>query len=115
MSRYVIPAYHLDHLVVVGFDNVLETFFLQVDDRGRPDDADHCMCWLGQFPRELPNVAALAEAVRPYARLSPEATAQLQQDYEQRTPPTPLQRHMLRILQRVRSTERGARGWQHDR
>jgi hypothetical protein len=103
MSRYIISGYDAQVLVTVGFDPPLQTFFLQVDDYRKGDQEDHCVCWRGTVPGELPTVAALEEVVRPYATLEEEVRAQLQQDYDHREPPTPLQRHMIRLLQHLRT------------
>jgi hypothetical protein len=98
MSRYVIKSSNQDLLVTVGFDPPLETFFLQVDSYTAPLEED---VWLGTSPGELPTVEALAEVTRPYATLTAEVRAQLQYDADHRTIPTPLQRSMIRLMQRV--------------
>lgn len=102
MSRYGIPGYDPQHVIIVGFDPPLESFFLTVDDLSQPDVEQQQVAWQGTQPHELPHVEALANALQPYAVLSPETRQRLQQDYDGREPPTPLQRHMLRILARVR-------------
>jgi hypothetical protein len=105
MSRYSIGGHDPQLLVVVGFDPPLETFFVQVDDYRKDDEEDHCLCWRGTSPGELSTVAALEEVVRPYATLAEEVRAKLQQDYDHREPPTPLQQDMIRLLQQPRSRD----------
>jgi hypothetical protein len=77
MSRYVIPSLNPDHLVTVGFDASLPSFFLQVDSYAAPREED---VWLGTAPHALPTVAALIEVTRPYAILSPQIQAWLHID-----------------------------------
>ena len=100
MSRYIVRGLNPDHLITVGFDPPLQSFFLQVDSYAAPLEED---VWLGTSPQAIPTVAALVEVTRPYAILTAEVQAQLEQDYETRTTPTPLQRAMIRLAQRVTS------------
>ena len=106
MSRYIVPGLNHDHLITVGYDPPLSTYFLQVDSYAAPLEED---VWLGTSPQAIPTVAALVEVTRPYAILSAEVQAQLQRDYETSSPPTPLQQAMIELLQCVKArSERSA-------
>jgi hypothetical protein len=100
MSQHSIPGSLPGHVIVVGYDPPLETFFVQVHTHDRATGEDDLVYWRGTYPFELVSIAALAEAVAPYAVLSAEVHAQLQHDYQRRTTPTPLQRAVRAHMQR---------------
>ncbi len=86
MSRYELTPIDPKHKVVVGWDNQLMTFFVQVLDVNREDDEPPVL-WLGCCRGEVPTAAALADLVRPYAVLPEDTQTRLRQDYEARRPP----------------------------
>jgi hypothetical protein len=102
MSQHSIPGYLPGHVIMVGYDPPLETFFVEVYTHDRATGDDHLRYWRGTHPYELASVEALVEAVAPYAVLSAEVHAQLQHDYERRTRPTPLQQAMRARMRRGR-------------
>jgi hypothetical protein len=103
MSRYTVDTQ--DQEIVVGWDNPLQTFFLQVSERGRDEEGPRV--WLGTLPGELPTVEALAKALTPYTTLSDELRTTLQRDADARTLPSPLQRAFANLMT---PNERGTGG-----
>ena len=78
----------------VGWDNPLETFFVQVwDERTNDEWAQY---WAGTLTGEVPTLSRLIDLVRPYGEVPEEVLRGLKDDFKGRTPPTALQR-LLRI------------------
>ncbi len=86
MSRYLLEAADSNHKVVVGWDNQLQTYFVQVLDADCECDEPPVL-WAGCCRGEIPSVDALVDLVRPYAVIPQDTRTQLQQDYEMRRPP----------------------------
>jgi hypothetical protein len=106
MSRYEIPARNPQHIIAVGWDNPLNTFFAQVS---RPveneDGEDPIILWLGASrPREIVSVEDLAQHLEPYAALSPEMLDQLRADRAANIdqPPTHVQQDAINLIRRSR-------------
>lgn len=113
MSRYRIPPTSallatIPHAeVVVGWDNPLESFFGQIVDPDRPEDQDETVYWIGTTPQQISTLEDLCQAMAPYGSIETDTRAALAHDWQARTPPTPLQRHMLALLgQRSRHDRR---------
>jgi hypothetical protein len=103
MSRIQIPAEDVlndAHVVWVGWDSPLESFFGQVYDvlenhygSGLPQDGpdDPVIFWAGtSCVGEIPTVPILVDVMSPYCKISSEVQTQLLADYNNRTTPTPL-------------------------
>lgn len=99
MSRYPIP--HEVFAITVGWDNPLQTFFVQVR---RPATAagaeDTDVLWVGTAPQALLSVESVRHALQPYAVLPRAIAAALQRDLDDRTAPTPLQRRVWALIDR---------------
>jgi hypothetical protein len=91
--------------IIVGWDNPLETFFVQVwDERSRSqlelDDEEEVYdegvlrLWAGTWRGEIPDLDRLVELVEPHGRIPDEILDQLRKDYESRRPPEPIQRYL---------------------
>jgi hypothetical protein len=87
--------------VVVGWDNPLATFFAQVVDPSLDDEDDAYVLWLGTAPQAIPTVAALQAQLAGWATLPAALVAQLTREQQAATPPTPLQRWVLQLLDGV--------------
>jgi hypothetical protein len=95
--------------IVVGWDNPLETFFVQVwDERSRSqlelDDEEEVydegvLClWAGTWQGEIPDLDSLVQLVEPHGQIPDEILERLRMDFESRRPPAPLQRYVGKLL-----------------
>jgi hypothetical protein len=98
MSRYHFPAQDPRFTVVVGWDNPLATFFAQVFDPSIEDDDEADVLWIGAAPQAIPTVAALQAQLAGWAAIPSALMAQLTREQQAATPPTPLQRWVLQLL-----------------
>ena len=98
MSRYSIPAQHAALTIVVGWDNPLQTFFAQAFDPSVEDEAEADLLWIGTALQAIPTVAALQAQLAGWATLPAALVAQLTREQQAATPPTPLQRWALQLL-----------------
>lgn len=100
MSRYSIPANDPRYRCTVGWDNPLETFFAQVEDREAEDDSEEqVVLWRGALPTDkILTVESLAEAIKDYGVIPEHTATKLRLDYENRRPPSPLQQHLRSIF-----------------
>lgn len=105
MSRYDIPTRDPGLTAAVGWDNPLQTYFLQVS-RPAPsdDDADNMLLWVGAEPREVITVEDLARHLAPYAELPMDVADQLRRDRAAKLgqAPTAIQQAALAAIRRVR-------------
>ena len=101
MSRYSIPAQDSRLTVVVGWDNPLATFFAEVFDPSIEDEDDAYVLWIGTALQAIPTVAALQAQLAGWATLPAALVAQLTREQQAATPPTPLQRWVLQLLDGV--------------
>jgi len=99
MSRYSIPAQDARFTVVVGWDNPLATFFTQVFDPSIEDEDEACVLWLGTAPQAISTVAALQAQLAGWATIPAALVARLTREQQAATPPTPLQRWAIQILE----------------
>jgi hypothetical protein len=90
MSQYSFWGNGLEF--VVGWDNPLETFFVQVWDRS--SESDDPLLWAGAKPGEVATVEALVALVRHYGEIPDELLMQLREDFDAREPLTEWQRRM---------------------
>ena len=101
MSRYHYEARD-GRYVVVGWDNPLQTFFAQVFADAEAYNKDRIADWVGNKPAEVQAVeqlrAWLAERGVP---LLASVIEGLEDDYEHRTEPTPLQQWGVRMAAEV--------------
>ena len=97
MSRYHVDAKDAEHFtVIVGWDNPMQTFFVQVWDLAKEEDDDEaCVFWIGTHPGSVPTVTALVQAMSAYAALPGDIATQLERDQALSEPPTPLQQWMM--------------------
>jgi hypothetical protein len=80
------------YLVVVGWDDGLQTFFGQVWALPDGDDTDGPPeFWVGASWEEVPTPEALAEALCPYATIPQRLRKALEHDYRRRRPLCPWQ------------------------
>ena len=101
MSRYHVPAHEARYDIHVGWDDPLETYFVQIFNTTTADDAAACMLWEGGGFQALPTVEAVQRALQPYATLPPAICTRLRHDRAHATPRSPLQEQILQrfILQ----------------
>ena len=99
MSRSSIPAQDARFTVVVGWDNPLTTFFAQVFDPSIDDEVEADILWLGTTPEAIPTVAALQAQLAGWATIPVDIMDRLTRDQQAATPPTPLQRWAIQILE----------------
>jgi hypothetical protein len=90
MSRYTLEGNRKGLSIVVGWDNPLKTYFAQVWDGGGPGQGE-LRLWIGAGRDRVPTAEALADLVAPYGELPADVLAQLEEDSELRTGPTPPQ------------------------
>ena len=99
MSRYHFPAQDPRFTVVVGWDNPLATFFAQVFDPSIEDDDEADVLWIGTAPQAISTVAALQAQLAGWATIPADIVDRLTRDQQAATPPTPLQRWAIQILE----------------
>ena len=101
MSRYQLSATDGNHEVIVGWDNPLETYFINVrDTRTTEDEDDRFVLQRGNCRQEIPTVTDLIPLVSPYASVPEKVALALSRDYAERTRPTPLQERMIAMMER---------------
>ena len=73
MSRHEIPGFSPANKITLGWDNPLQTFFVQVIDRKAElaDKDDKFVLWLGTKPREIYEVEQLVRLVSLFAHVTP--------------------------------------------
>ncbi len=98
MSRYHFPAQDPRFMAVVGWDNPLATFFAQVFNPLIDDDDEAYVLWIGAAPQAIPTVAALQAQLVGWATLPPAIVDRLIREQQAASPPTPLQRWALQLL-----------------
>ena len=98
MSRYCFPAHDPRFTVVVGWDNPLVTFFAEVFDPLIDDEDEASVLWIGTAPQAMPTVATLQAQLVGWATIPAALVAHLTREQEAATPPTPLQRWVLQLL-----------------
>ena len=91
MSRYIFTGNEPGLSITVGWDQSLETYFIQVWGGGEPE-AGNLRLWVGSLRGEVSNIDSVTSLLEPYAKIPPELLTQLRNDFEERTPPTALQR-----------------------
>jgi hypothetical protein len=101
MSRYNLVAKEPTHIITVGWDNPLQTYFLQVEDRTKEED-EAMVCWLGGVPDEITSIDELKEAIEPYGVLPEFVVQRLLQDHEERTQPSRLQKWAAQQLKEMK-------------
>ena len=99
MSRSSIPAQDSRLTVVVGWDNPLATFFAEVFDPSIEDEDDAYVLWIGTALQAIPTVAALQAQLASWATIPADIVDRLTRDQQAATPPTPLQRWAIQILE----------------
>ena len=100
MSRYQIPGKNPKHNVVLGWDNPLQTFFADVFDN---DEDNDCIFTVGCAPswmdnHEVKDLVTLQKLLAPYANIPQTIRLSLQQDYDNRSEPTSLQKKMKELF-----------------
>jgi hypothetical protein len=88
-SRYHFPGHHPNHLISVGWDAPLTTFFAQIF--SSDEDEDEPILWLGDEPRQIPTLEMLVKEVAEVATIPPDILENLVQDHDQPWSPSPLQ------------------------
>lgn len=90
MSRYTFEGNRQGLSIVVGWDNPLKTYFAQVWDGGGAGQGE-LRLWVGAGRDRVPTAEVLAELVAPYGEVPADVLTQLDEDYELRMGPAPLQ------------------------
>ncbi len=101
MSRYKYLGKEYYWEIVVGWDNPLATFFVQVWDSSVPIDAGDFpspVLWAGCNLGEIPTLAELEVMVERYGSIPEETRQDLEDDFARRTPPTPFQVAMAKLI-----------------
>jgi hypothetical protein len=72
MSRHEIPGFSPANKVIVGWDNPMQTFFMQVIDRKKENAGkdEKFVSWRGTALREIYEVEDLRRRLSPYADLT---------------------------------------------
>lgn len=100
MSQYIVD--HPTLLVLVGWDNPLQTLYASVIDPARllDDEESHdaYLLWVGVTYGAIKDVETLAGLLDPWAKIPAEIADKLGQDMAARTPPTKLQQLMTRLM-----------------
>ena len=99
MSRYDIPAVQPHLSVAVGWDRPLSTFFAQVVDTAKAEDArGRILLWIGTAARECPTPDDLVAPLARFATVPAAILAALRADRvaDLDRGPTPLQRRLGR-------------------
>ncbi len=99
MSRYDIPATEPHLSIIVGWDRPLSTFFAQVVNSAKPEDAEgRILLWIGTFARECPTPDDLVAPLACFASVPAATLAALRADRvaDLDRGPTPLQRRLGR-------------------
>ena len=76
----------------------LATFFAEVFDPSIEDEDAAYVLWIGTALQAIPTVAALQAQLAGWATLPAALVAQLTREQQAATPPTPLQRWALQLL-----------------
>lgn len=98
-SRHEIPSKQDGHVVTVGWDNPLQTFFAQVENQRAPEP-ESMVLWLGGQPREHTAPETMVAALRPYAELGADMLKTLNADRtaDINRAPTPMQQAWVDML-----------------
>ncbi len=83
MSRHFITAKDSNHEVVVGWDQPLLTFFVQVYDKRKRGTDDELIVWRGTAPRDLYDVDDVRRIVGRYAVFTTDIASTLYGDKDE--------------------------------
>lgn len=104
MSRYTIPSHNPLHLIEVGWDKPMTTYFGQVmvPAPADSDEDDKTLLWVGGIVGEITSVQMLAKAIADYAEIPADIAAMLKNDRlkDIDSGPTVLQRQLLGLSRR---------------
>jgi len=99
MTRYQITCAHCSqeqadrddcpHVVTVGWDDQLQTYYGRIEDRGSDGAREGLPLRLGGRPHELPSVYALRNAISGWAEIPDEVWAELERDGHDAAPEAP--------------------------
>ena len=100
MSRYYLSKRPLE--VIVGWDNPLRTYFLQIIDP-KKNEEEEVILWLGLPSSKLPTIADLERAIEANSKiipisLPPELREKLEAERINSPRPTELQREIGKLL-----------------
>lgn len=86
MSRHEISAFDTSHKIIVGWDDPVCTFFIQVIDRKKEHAGsdDKFVYWVGTGRGQIDNIDELARHALPYAELTPKIRRTLYRDKDER-------------------------------
>jgi hypothetical protein len=100
MSRYKYLGKEDYWEIVVGWDNALGTYFAQIWDLRTVEEGDFPspVLWAGCNLGEIPTLADLEVMVERYGSIPGETRKDLEDDFARRTPPTPFQVAMAKLL-----------------
>lgn len=81
MSNYQLEPKNDNHLVMVGWDDPLNTFFIHVIDESLDeDDEGRDVLWLGCTYQEIHDVNRVIALAKPYANIPQDLKANLLKD-----------------------------------
>ena len=81
MSRHEVTAKDASHIITVGWDNPMQTFFAQVERQQKDEDPrDPILLWLGTEHAEHITPYDLVPLLEPYALLDVQTIKQLNAD-----------------------------------
>ncbi len=101
MSRHLIRSDE-QFEVVVGYDDPLDTYFVQVYDipaqKADPDGEDVLIVWAGEMPAEITDVYVVVALVAPYKKMNEAEIEGLRMERGNRRQPTAFQRETFRKI-----------------
>jgi hypothetical protein len=91
-----------EHVIAVGWDNPLQTYFAQAWEREPKHDLladEHApVLWVGTERGEVPAIQDLSRHLRRYGGIPEKIIDQLLEDFERRHSPSPFQRQMASLV-----------------
>jgi|SRR5215216_5070350 hypothetical protein len=94
-ERYQQASHDSKYLTIYGYDNPLETFYLQVYETAAErvtESEGRLIAWLGTLTGELPTIETLIQAAAHYVVIPQPIIKKLETDQQTASGPTPLQR-----------------------
>src|ERR1044072_1558393 len=96
MSRHRIPSKLINYTTVVGWDKPTQSFFATVEDSTREEDQQVIFSQGADFQSTIEDVDELRDLISPYAILSAEMGAILEDEKLNSDLPSPLQSRVRR-------------------
>ncbi len=103
-SRYDIPGLKPNHLISVGWDAHLITFYAQVFDSSSEHQHEPIL-GIGREPMQIPTLEMLVQQLAPFASIPPTILQNLQQDHDRPWSPSPLQLRNRKLYENTASED----------